>query len=76
MVWCKTKKNFTIFGAPWQADAQLINLGELWWVQGIISEDGDVWTMMKKRSKNGTPVIQRVSQTGTHTHAHNNNSMY
>ena len=48
VAWCRTKTNFVVFGAPWQADAQLIFLYEKYkWIQGVISEDSDIWTMGK-----------------------------
>ena len=35
--WIKTKRNFTMFGAPWQADAQMVYLYRKYkWIQGII----------------------------------------
>ena len=48
VAWCETKDNFTVFGAPFQADAQLIYLAAKKWVQGIISDDGDIWAMGRK----------------------------
>ena len=35
--WIKKKRNFTMFGAPWQADAQMVYLYRRYkWIQGII----------------------------------------
>ena len=36
--WCERKKNFTLFGAPWQADAQMLYLQFKFrsWITGII----------------------------------------
>ena len=45
VAWCDIKENMTVFGAPWQADAQLIFLARKYrkWIRGIISEDSDIW---------------------------------
>ena len=46
VAWIATKPYFTVFGAPWQADAQLVYLYRRFkWIEGIISEDSDMWTM-------------------------------
>ena len=37
VAWIETKPNFAVFGAPWQADAQMIHLWKKFkWIEGII----------------------------------------
>ena len=46
VAWCETKTNFTVFGAPWQADTQMIYLVHKYrWIRGVISEDSDIFLM-------------------------------
>ena len=41
-MWCEKKTNFTVFGAPWQADAQILFLSwKFKWIEGYISDDSD-----------------------------------
>lgn len=46
LAWIKEKENLCAFGAPWQADAQMVSLfRQFSWFQGIISDDSDNFTM-------------------------------
>ena len=60
VAWVAKKKHFTIFGSPWQADAQLVYLYRRFkWVQGVISEDSDIWTMGVKDWHSGYSTISK-----------------
>ena len=46
--WVQRKKNFTIFGAPWQSDAQMMYLlRKFSWINGIIRYCVCVWCVVR-----------------------------